>query len=1057
MEQFIARSGLRFNLVQLPTQYGVRARNLTKARLNTLSKNELLAEAEFRNINADARTNKPVIIDLLLQYYSRFHETLTNIKDFRFIEPVALLITRGEGIVNPHTIYEQGRLEVTQVNQTVPPSPFQPILHTKPSPFQPFQRTQPVLSPLGTAVPTTVLSPLNTGPSPYQPIQRNQPVLIPVGTGVPTVDLPPLFQPTVFQPVHPTQSGFLPVSELKLPPLPTAFGITKAYKDNDYSLEAIYGLSQYAALERYRSLINDPNAGAGFSLGRLRNSMVDIGHKRKLVSDNDFAIHNSKGMKMMHEDFSNERLHLLIDKYNLREKIGFHYNNAQLALVLYRNGVGFYDLMYVISKEPDLITGSIGYVPKPGEIIEGIYEPTGKVDKNQNDRVNPVPGNPYTYLHQNTLSNIASERDLAVGKNKHQIVYIRTLSDYDKIDPTWIMNVLDPKYNHTRNQSLFLLGDLGINVGDLETRNLSDDELKHMVNIGRIIMATRQPLPARQTIKEYNNNNGLSFVDAYNLSNNEGYIMKEININFPFSIFGKNQNKTDTLKYINELSSYPAITTADEYKIIIDERDTRLIKKLLYEKYKTEDVMLLSDNDVLFISSRGYILPNDKLQETKQRYETIKTLSNDVIRKLRRVYGLITIGADDIQDLKYAIATKNIHPLEPLVIYVDQIMTDKTKTIEEKNKIATTYENNIGMMIPPNIEDKLTYLWTNIYRYRNVLTRDATISPIDKNLLSGDILSDIEVGQLLMSYTDQEIFVHTGVYLPYTSRRNIIDNVNQVRRNSKFLVPVSRACANKETITTIDDTLDMKIFIIGYGTIFEYICFNMADFDENFRDFPIEGIEGDTAFRFRNPNQPAQNFTREEVERLVELLSLYTNQPEVTDMIKRIRDGIVKIRDLTAYDKNVYSTFIKLPDSDKPLIRDWLYQLFYSGMYMRRWQGPPNPYPMTKALTTGPDPEIKVNEELGKLGEIENKLSPQGKKLVTELRSIEYLKGDNNIRVPRHDPTATIGYYLNRIRKNDYCIRMASSYVIGTANYYLGVFYGQEIPNFDPTKLDEIV
>jgi hypothetical protein len=261
----------------------------------------------------------------------------------------------------------------------------------------------------------------------------------------------------------------------------------------------------------------------------------------------------------------------------------------------------------------------------------------------------------------------------------------------------------------------------------------------------------------------------------------------------------------------------------------------------------------------------------------------------------------------------------------------------------------------------------------------------------------------------------------------------------------------------------------MGVFIIGYGTLFEYFCYDLDDLVENFREYPVEGLENVTEFRFRKPEQPETDFSVDEIEGLVNLLSKYPTVQETTEVIENIRNGLRQVREMTQYDKQISITFNNLPERDKPLIREWLYQLFYLGMYMRRWKGPGNPYPTQRKDTQGPDPNVKVNEELTTLGYyplakgqktgyggITTQLSKLGQKFVDELRSIEYIRGDEGIREPRQE-TKTIGYYLSRVRKGNMCIRMASSIFTGTSFYYLKVFYSEVIPGFDPRDVDRIV
>ncbi len=1111
-DEYVTGDGTRVNLVRLPRRVGRVARGVPKTWWNRVTKPHLLAEAQYRNLPLSQHNLKKYIIERLMDYYQRtgqFDGSATSpIENYRFTEPVAQAIV-GYGYRTRRLIWtpevmlpiladlqQEAIREIAGTQQPIRPTQ-PPIQPTTLSPMPPMTGIH--VQALGrarrarthTAQPTVLspMPPMTATPSP-KPIQAILTPLPPLGTQVPPAPtrptispLPPLGTQPILSPLSPLPPlGFPPPGQIGvgLPPLP--IGITATiiptigFTGDQYTLDNIYNIKDTnTARTIYRQLMNNPNVGAAWSIGRLKDQIIIEARNRGYLSKEDYDIHNSKAMRMMRGSISQDNLNRLIGAYNLRDQTGFHDRKDKLALVLYRNGVGFHDLMYAVSNEPNLITGDLLYKPKLNEKIEGVYEWTGKVDKDQNDLIEPVPGSPYSYLSTAMLRRISDDRDVATPRGKHQVVFISTLSNYDQIFPDWINQALNPNIQHNRNQLYYLGGTAGINMGEMDTQNMALAELRNLVKLGRIVMPPRQPRPARKSYQELKSTMLMPLDVAYDYSNNQGSILTERNMAFPFSVFGTPKNKSETLGYFAELALYPANIEAEEYQIISQQHSPRILKKLLKKKYGTDDIMLLDDNHLLFIASRGYILPNAKIQETKKRYEEIKKYPNALIQKLRRLYDLTNIPRDNFEELKYPIAAKDPHPLEPLIVYFIQEVIDNNKlSLKEKKTIASQYAKRIGMIIPPTVERKGNYFWNNVHRYKHILTRPATIGPIDKNLLSAGLLTNNDVKTLLRNYTDQEIFQYTGVYLPYTNRNDILDNVNEIRRNRKFFIPVVRSCANEDTITTLDETADMGIFIVGYGTMFEYFCYNLDDFLDSFREYPIEGLEGVTAFRFRKPNEPAQDFTTEEIQGLVRLLENYPNMEGVPAILEHLRNGLRRAREMTDYDRQILVTFNGLPGTDKPIVREWLHQLFNTGMYMRKWKGPGNPYPVLQQDTQGPDPNIKVNEQLQILGYhpvarkpngnyppfsvsgITARLSKDGQKFVNDLRSIEYVRGDENVRTPRQQ-TRTIGYYLDRVRKGNMCIRMASSIFVATGFYYMGVFYGENIPGFDPAQVARIV
>lgn len=1045
-QQYVSQSGMVTILRQLPRDIGILVSNIPKTVWNSLSKGVLLAEAEYRNLGYTARDNKANIVNGLINYFRNLDQN-SPIDRFIFTEAssrnvIDLIISR---LRNPNItkeqIYARGVQEANSVNSN---NNFNPNIRQVAGRIhrQDSHVNQP------NTVSEVTLHPLPPLPNTGLPNRQSQ-------------QPPPINQSATLVPLPPTGTqGFLkPVTQMGLPPLPNVF--PKPADDIEYTLENIYNISSSQVLSKiYRNLTNVSNIP--WHGENLRNQIIIEAHNRGIISDNDYNIHKSKAMKMLRTKFKPIQIQQLLEKYNVG--VGINDTIDKMVLILYRNGVSFDDLMYALSDQPELIKGKIDYVPKPGEIIEGVYERSGKVDKNEKDLIEPIPGNPYSKLDVTTLRRIADERDIYIGRGKHQIVFINMLTNYDIINPEWINQIKDPNFDHSRYQLYYIAVEMNLDMSKFELQTTTN--LRKTIKIARIIFKPNKALPERKLYSNYDGNQALQYDQAYQQSNNNGYILDKNNIlGFNFNVFDNMKTIDETLGYFAELTLYPSYLSSAEYKTLLDS-NSNTIKTILREKYKTDDVMLLDDNHTLFIASRGYLLPNINFEQIRQRYNTVKNYPISVIHKLRRIYNLNNISRDNITDLKYDIASKPVHPLEGLVVYIHNIINSKTNN---KNKIATEYASRIGMIIPPNTEHKLDYMWQNIHRYKNILTRPDNIGPLDKNLLSGNVLSNNEVKTLLSRYTDQEIFTYTGVYLPYSNRNEIINNVNTIRSTEGFFVPVTRACSNDETITTLDDVDDMDVFIIGYGTMFEYFCYNLDDFEENFTEYPVEGLDNVNTFRFRKPNNPTEDFTVTQIISLVSLLEKYQNKEGVTQLLEIIRSGLRQVREMTNYDKSAVTNFNKLPTSDKPIIREWLYQLFYLGMYMRRWKGPKHTYPVSRSDTQGADPNTKVNEELAVLGYypvasgqrdygfsgITERLSQQGRKFVDQLRTIEYVRGEGEVRTPRQE-NRTIGYYLDRVRKGNMCIRIASGFLVGTASYYLGVFYSEEISNFEPTMLDPI-
>lgn len=826
------------------------------------------------------------------------------------------------------------------------------------------------------------------------------------------------------------------------------------------SLETIYNAPTQILVNIFRELMRNPNIGSRIPHDRLIALIVDEAHKAHRLSNEDHDLYNSKSMQFL-LSISEDGINRLINAYHIN--INNKTSKEGKILALYRHGVGYHDLLYAYVKQYDMIGGYSG-VGK-----NGVYDLSGKVEKNQNDHIDTIEGNPFSYLSPSQLRKVSEHLGVAVPRGTHQVVMVTILYNYSLIYPDFINHIRNTNIDNINDRSeLYIKAGLNnIDISVMETEIMSNLELKNLIRVGSVIMnPISPPRPVNKNYKQFLDNSLLTYDLAYEQSVN-GFILKNNNIGFIFNIFNHHKNIDETVGYFAELAIYPPNVDATGYSIIRDSQ-RRLIKLILKNKYKTDDVMFFGDNFLIFIASRGYMLMDPNTEQIKARYNKLRSYSENIITKLKQIYNI-----PQSNTLLYELAAEKINPVEDSIIsYKIKIIDNPRLSQADRDNMAKIYGAKIGMVIPPTIDNKEGYYWNNATKYNYVMKR-VDNTPFNKDLLSPGLLNVSDFQLLMRNYTDQEIFGYTGIYTNYNSRDDLIDKVERTRRIPQFFIPTVRACSNADTITTLDSTLDLNVFIIAYGTMFEYYCYNLDDFYENFRDFVVEGSENLASFRFRVPNELNRDFAIDDIRALVPLLRLYSNVEGVNQMIDHINAGLARIRNVTDYDRSLLTVFNNL-NIDKPLLRGWLYQLFYLGMYMRRWQGPPTPYPITRAETQGPDPNDKVNNELQILGYppmfqradgtypqyeitgITAQLSANGRKFVDDLRAVEYIQeGNENIRVPRQE-NRTIGFYLDRVRKGNLCIRIASTSLIGTASYYLGLLFNENIPNFDPTNVTQI-
>lgn len=141
----------------------------------------------------------------------------------------------------------------------------------------------------------------------------------------------------------------------------------------------------------------------------------------------------------------------------------------------------------------------------------------------------------------------------------------------------------------------------------------------------------------------------------------------------------------------------------------------------------------------------------------------------------------------------------------------------------------------IGMYILPKQENPVKYFLSNFVSYREVVNRPQQIER--------DIGKDVSL-ENLSRLGDLEIFKFLGIFVPYSSRENLLKNAIGIINNPGFLVPLFRKPTNSKT--TLLTPTDSSIFMIGYGTIDKYRMYELEELNH--------------AFRFMSLNQQDEEF-----------------------------------------------------------------------------------------------------------------------------------------------------------------------------------------------------
>lgn len=372
------------------------------------------------------------------------------------------------------------------------------------------------------------------------------------------------------------------------------------------------------------------------------------------------------------------------------------------------------------------------------------------------------------------------------------------------------------------------------------------------------------------------------------------------------------------------------------------------------------------------------------------------------------------------------IAMLPVHPMEKVIIELDS-HTD--------NDILITF----GIAVPLSYAGRIrTYILENIVSYTSVLARKGlTIVPL-ANLL---FMSHTKLQQYFSELLDTEIFVNYGAYVPYNSRAELISNITNLVLESKFFTPCppsKELSVNKSTTISETEFDETDQFFLAYGKIGGYYTYEITELIGAFHR-----NEGGV-INFRRPQNTTLTFTLEEVKGLDKLLKCFNPSPNITELLSRIALGISEFEERTTTDALFVTEFGRFSDSDKQHIRKFLHDIFYIGMYMRRWKGPPHPYPTKQEDTlVKEDPNDFVTELLKTTKYYLDGISKAVLSFCMRLKVCEYQ--NNHIECGNKEFITEWRDVLNAKR----CIRQASTMYIGTAYHYLVVLFHERIPNLD--------
>ena len=184
------------------------------------------------------------------------------------------------------------------------------------------------------------------------------------------------------------------------------------------------------------------------------------------------------------------------------------------------------------------------------------------------------------------------------------------------------------------------------------------------------------------------------------------------------------------------------------------------------------------------------------------------------------------------------------------------------------------------------------------------------------------------------------------------------------------------------------------------------------------------------------------------------------NFPNIEQLVTRINEGLAQGTARNEAEKALYRKVASHTKEQQQALQEFYRQGFDCGMYMRRWEGPGNPYPIQEGVTQRHfSPDANVSAALQRMQSQYDAFPASLKECVHEMMIVQWRSPEADVTnepffrsLPRGAPAREEGLF-QKVKRGEYCIRMASSRFIWTSAYYLRLCFGEMIPNFIPHEL----
>ncbi len=358
-----------------------------------------------------------------------------------------------------------------------------------------------------------------------------------------------------------------------------------------------------------------------------------------------------------------------------------------------------------------------------------------------------------------------------------------------------------------------------------------------------------------------------------------------------------------------------------------------------------------------------------------------------------------------------------------------------------------------------DIEERAQYLNDNIVALSLLISR-REVPTITLESLNNEYREGVpEVKQRfyrdMCLLSDDELYTLFQIAVPAVDFSELRSNFLATCISPRFFIPLARTASkiiNTETFIG-SSTLDTNVPMIAFGHPWSYRLYELDELNDVLGDpdRPDSEDDGVSFFVFRKPENMRDVFSTSEIQSLLAMLRHIQRlhrrgfgvYPErlVSVLAARVELVMMGSRQKEVEDRELLSMFVALSMEQQIYLKQFLENVFYMGMYMRRWIGPDHPYPILEAQThglTGKETKLNVSRQVGICYNILRDARADGQNVDDFWRGLQSMTYGGETYIPG---SCSLGHLWDGIVTEETCIRVGSSYILGSTSYYLHLFY----------------